>query len=236
MIITFLKQEESNVTVKFATKDRKLSKTYINLREKVWERFKSNKKESVWNGEIYTIHKIIQHTNGRLCIEVGLCEYKDIILSRELGDEMIYSRFGSNYIFQHIETVALPRTVSGKYVYGVRNNKTSHREGELDMIGGLVNRDEIKITSFGALKKNIIKEVLEETGIQAQYSEIHLVCVCFFNNKFQFVYTFKIDDVQLNTHSKVEEFSHLVKLSESEILNNSGSSAYEYSKNYLKRI
>jgi predicted NUDIX family phosphoesterase len=63
--------------------------------------------------------------------------------------------------FHHLSTIALIRTLDGHYLFGRRS-----RNGEVDLIGGGVQCDELAVTCGADLERNLFKEIHEEVGIR----------------------------------------------------------------------
>jgi hypothetical protein len=108
----------------------------------------------------------------------------------------------------------------------------------IDLIGGLANADEFNLKKPDDLRKFMIKEVKEETNFKISISKIRLFGICLFNQKYQFVYVFKVPCHSKNKskYSKKGEFSSLITLSEKDLIRRKGGSSFEYCKNYIHLI
>jgi 8-oxo-dGTP pyrophosphatase MutT (NUDIX family) len=90
-------------------------------------------------------------------MKLGTVPYRYIATAHDLHD--LYKEHGLAPTF-HLSTAAMMRTTEGLYFFGKRSVN-----GKIDLIGGGVQPDELKIKTGLDFEKNIRKEIAEETGL-----------------------------------------------------------------------
>lgn len=221
-------QKDTKFSIRLVNKRRDLlSKKYIQERDKIWkeEMDKAEKKgKDFWEGEVYTIHDILHVAAQNVHIYMDTCSYKDIVFKNKLGVRRIVSQYGINCLAEHVSVDCIPITIEGKWVFGKRNDKTMIQKGMLALIGGTLNKDEMKVQTFNDIKRYAKKEIKEETQFRKGLSIIKLHGLYHYIGKYQFLFTIKtsIESSEVDNYNSNSEFSELIALSEEELRNYKG--------------
>jgi hypothetical protein len=242
MIIKLTSEEQREIVFSHVG-PRTLSKEYLDEREKVWNKRTSEAQEKgqlLWNGEVYTIESIIQFDESRIVVELGSSEYKDIVFRSQFSTEKILEVFGTNHILNFITLDCIPTTTDGKAVFGVRAKGTYVQEGALGLIGGTLNKDEMTVKTMEDITDFMMKEVAEETAITLQRNSLQLFSINFFRSKYEFLYTFKLNQSskEIKALHKEGEFSELVAfdLNELEQSHFTKLDTVRFCRNYLQEL
>lgn len=118
----------------------------------------------IWDGTYYRVTNIPDiELKGNLILRLGTIPYRYIATVSNLKD-----LFRENNLepLSHLSTAAIIRTSEGKYLFGKRS-----RNEMIDLIGGGVQQDELEVHSGADLERNLLKEVVEEAGIEQVHIE-----------------------------------------------------------------
>ena len=149
MITYFSDKELGNIKIQKISPSP-LPAAYLTEREKVWqvkmeEAVKTG--AQLWNGEVYTLDKLIQWTDDQILLNLGTCEYKDIlyrIYQRSQSTEYLLN----HPVLQYLTVCCIPVTTDDRFVFGIRSGQTAVMQGSLSLIGGTLNKDKKKFTNF----------------------------------------------------------------------------------------
>lgn len=222
MVILQLSPEEKRAISFRQAARRPLSADYLEFREKTWNERLAHAREKgkkLWNGTVYTVDNFLQFDESRLVIELGTCEYKDIVLQVNLGGEAVVDRFGSDHLLHYTVADCIPVTSDGKAVFGLRAPGTNVEEGALGLIGGTLNHDERSVSSMADVQEFMRKEIDEETGLLPIASELSLHALNFYRSKYEFLFTCRLScsSAELGRWEKPGEFSRLLAFSAQEL-------------------
>lgn len=239
MMIHFSHEEQAHLQIRQVAR-RPLSDGYLTAREQGWTRRQqraATEGTHIWNGEIYTIERILQYDEQRLVLEMATCEFKDIVYRVQEGVEAIEGRHGSDHVMPFVTVDCLPMTADGKLVFGVRSRGTTAQPGTLGLIGGTLNRDEMVVERFADIGRFMAQEISEETSLPVRISQLVLFSLNFFRAKYEFLYTCKLDASarDLAQLCKPGEFVQLLALAPQDLdrLDMPQLDAVRYCRNYL---
>jgi hypothetical protein len=229
--------DESKIKLNFIERSV-TDKDYLDVRERLWEKKLKDAKEKgrqLFNGKVYTVEKLVSGKDDEIIISMSVCEYKDIILNLAyLNGETDMQPF-----YQHSYVLCLIKTIDDYYIFTETGSTMLVGAGRIDLIGGTLNQDEAVLTEFGDIRKFILKEIEEESGLQLE-GQLDLIAIGHFNLKFGFTFQLKIDMTKDELLSKVNlsEINALIALRKSEITEFSGvqDPSFEQFKNYLDFI
>jgi hypothetical protein len=243
MIITFSRQELENINFIFKKNSQALDPQYIKKRNQYWKQLQNDSKKEkryVWNGEIYKHKNITKNEFNNNLLELWTCEYKDIAFRNHYGRDKMINDFGSKNLKKYITVDCIPVTKDDSMVFGIRDSKTAVRQGSIGLVGGTLNKDEMKITGFEDLKKFAQKEATEELKLKTNLNQYKLICLNQFAGKYEFIFQIKltINASEIKSLSSIEEFDELITLSKQEYLSYQGKKllAFKYVKNYLNLL
>ncbi len=166
---------------------------YLQSREETWNNLKQEYSNKLWNGIVYTIESL-RFKKQKLIIEMGICEYKDIILKNKLGFKNIKAKFGNDAIAIHTFTAGMPVTRDGDLALGIVGEGTYQAPGEADFIGGTLNVDSLQITNINDIKKITAQEFEEELGLDIPYCDFRLFSLNYYNGCCFFLFKLIIQD------------------------------------------
>jgi hypothetical protein len=242
-MISYLTNRELQNAVFHFSPPSVFSESYVNEREKVWQQELIKAEASgkdIWNGIVYTIEEMLQPDEETLHISLGSCEYKDIIFRIVKGRPTIVKEYGISHLPKYITLDCIPVTKDGKFVFGIRGNSSLPDGGSIGLIGGTANKDEMEIRSFTDLKKFMINEIKEETGLDPAGDNVSLYSINQFNAKYEFLYkvNLDIDSSETETYHKEGEFIELLSLSSAEVHNYDGPTldAFRFARLYIDRF
>lgn len=243
MKILFSKPELENLKLTVSSETLKLDEKYLKTRNKYWEKIQNEKNQTtnkIWNGQIYTINKIIQTEVDNPILELGICEYKDIVFSIHYGRENIINDFGSNNLSKYITVDCIPITIDQLLIFGIRNSKTAVSHGSIGLAGGTLNKDEMQVKEFKDLIRFAQKEVLEELKLKTKLNQYKFICLNEFGGKYEFIFKLQltIHSSEIKSLKNLPEFERLVVLSKKEYLSYKGNKlfAFQYVKNYINQL
>lgn len=123
------------------------------------------KASRVWDGTYYRVLNAdaLRDGIGPVALRLGTIRYRYVATYPMLHQHHALDQLEPLY---HLSTIALIRTRDGYYLFGKRS-----RNGEIDLIGGGVQSDELVITSGADLERNLLKEIREEVGIAGKQME-----------------------------------------------------------------
>ena len=117
------------------------------------------KDSRLWDGTYYRVLNAaaLRDGIGPFALRLGTIRYRYVATY-----PMLHQHHARHQLepLHHLSTIALIRTSDAHYLFGKRT-----RNGEIDLIGGGVQSDELVITSGADLERNLLKEIREETGI-----------------------------------------------------------------------
>lgn len=114
----------------------------------------------LWNARVYRLLKITK-TKNTTTLWLGITDYKTIRASEQILDEIRSVQFQDRPNGLYVSTYI--STKDNWYIMGMKSNKSSQRNA-INLLGGTLNVDEMKLTRTSDLYKYLIKEILEETG------------------------------------------------------------------------
>jgi hypothetical protein len=222
---------------------RPLGAEYLEERERAWNERMSHARghgKKLWNGTIYTVEKFLQFDESRILLELGTCEYKDIVFQNRMGAEALAERFGSAHLFSYTVADCIPITTDGKAVFGIRAAGTNIEEGAIGLIGGTLNQDERQISSLQDLTDYMKKEIDEETALPLGVPELRLYAINYYRSKFEFLYTARLafGSAEISAFERQGEFSRLVALNALELaeVKNNRLDAVRFCARYLPEL
>lgn len=187
---------------------------------KVWkekERLATEDKVKIWDGTYYRVTNVSEiEETGQLILRLGTIPYRYIATASNLKD--LFKENDLEPLF-HLSTAAIIRTSEGEYIFGKRS-----RNGTIDLIGGGVQQDELEVLSGTDLERNLLKEIIEEAGIeQIHIQSIHGIGVVqsiTSNIIIISLVQLKLSQVETNEVFKrrqEDEMSELIYVSENEV-------------------
>lgn len=203
-----------SVSIAILTQNKKNNYTeeYLNFREAFWLACKQKYGDKLWNGTVCTV-ETIRVKDQKIILEMGKCEYKDIMYKNQVGLEK-FKAFGLGRLIAHSFTCILPILKNKQIVLGVVGAGTVQSPGLIDIIGGTLNLDEKPITSFENIQQMTVNELQEETGMKISLLQLipysinyHDGC-CF----FLFVVKMQTDSIMSKFQSN-DELSRLLCIS-----------------------
>lgn len=116
-------------------------------------------KQPIWDGTYYRALNAAELETGATAaiMQLGIVRYRYIATFPVL--HLHHSRCALDPLY-HLSTIALIRTLDDHYLFGKRASS-----GQVDLIGGGVQRDEMVISSGADIERNLYKEMNEEIGI-----------------------------------------------------------------------
>jgi hypothetical protein len=175
-----------------------------------------------------------------LHIVLSSCEYKDILFRIRKGRSDIIREYGISHLSKYITMDCIPVTRDGKFVFGIRGDSTIVDGGCIGLIGGTANKDEMEIKRGSDLKKFMIREIEDETGIAVDENKLSLFSINQFNAKYEFLYKLLLDtdSSEVRLSHKEKEFVELLCLSSDEVHNYTGSTldAFRYARLYINNF
>lgn len=123
--------------------------------ESVWAKMRAE--QLLWDGNYYRVVDPTDLSSGAR-VRIGMILYRYVATYRSLHEQ--HQRCGLKALY-HLSTAALVRTSDGFYVFGKRS-----RDGTVDLLGGGVQPEELRLASGVDLEENLYKEILEEAGVR----------------------------------------------------------------------
>lgn len=152
---------ENTFFIKHVNSKLQLNDIQIQNIDSTWKKFKNEAKSRgahVWDGTYYRLENT---ENIKSNLEFSTINYSTI---RGLTFNQDISQIPFESRPNHISTASLIKTSDGLFVFGVRNsNSMSSRK--IDLIGGGLQPEELKVENCGDIFKNQVKEMSEEIGI-----------------------------------------------------------------------
>jgi 8-oxo-dGTP pyrophosphatase MutT (NUDIX family) len=134
---------------------------YEDLVTTTWEDLRAHAKQPIWDGTYYRVLNpfALENGFGVLSLRLGTIQYRYVSTYPALHQH--HARLQLEPLY-HLSTIALLRTSDDYYLFGRRT-----RNGEMDLIGGGVQSDELAISCGADLERNLRKEFHEEAGIRS---------------------------------------------------------------------
>lgn len=128
------------------------------------ERLAKEDGEKIWDGIYYRVTNVpeIEETQ-RLILRLGTVPYRYIATALDLEYQLKENNLEPLF---HLSTAAIIRTSDGVYLFGKRS-----RNGKIDLIGGGAQPDELEVQIGMDLEQNLLKELIEEAGIEQSHIE-----------------------------------------------------------------
>ena len=241
MLILFSRDEMRTIRLTHVQRPTH-SPAYLEERERVWQARLTKAQttgEHLWNGEPYTIEHFIQVDETHVLLEMSSCEYKDIVFRVTKGVAAIVQTYGTDYLPQYVTVDCIPVTSDGRFIFGVPAPLTTAPSGMVGLIGGMLNKDEMTVSSFADIVAFMRKEVCEETTLVCHAEDLTLFSSNVFRGKYEFLFTFEahIHSAEVSSLGTPEEFEQLVAtdLAGAMAIDN-GLDAFRYAKNYLPQL
>lgn len=242
MRITFTEEELKNLKI-VHIKDHELSKEYVRDRDASWddmvEEGRKNGKE-FWNGLLYSFEGIYQNDLTCPVIYFGQMQYKDRLFKKKIGEEDIVLKYGHENLLIHCGVSLNIITKDKRFVIGRKRSSIGFQKSIYAQIGGNLNKDELQINDFSDIKKYILKETEEESGLKLNLNDVKFQQISAFDSYrgFNFVYYSNLSQEDVRKIQPTEEFLTFETLNLNEILElkEKGISDFEFSKNYLEEL
>lgn len=167
----------------------------------------------LWNGKVYTCESILALDDAKVMINMGLCEYKDIIVNRELGTEFMFEKFALEALSKHCSVQTSPITEDGYHVLGKATGQTLQEAGNIGLIGGTLNENEMKVDNLEDIYTFLEKEIKEELGLDSSTIDSRVLGIGFFEGRFGFNYYCRLSysrEELINIVELSDEFAELV--------------------------
>ena len=134
---------------------------YDVLVDAAWRQMLRESRHPLWDGTYYRLLNPadVENGMGTSPLRLGAIRYRYIATFAALHQHHAFHQLD---LVHHLSTTAVIRTRDNYYLFGRRT-----RNGEIDLIGGGVQRDELEVTSGADLERNLLKEIREETGVSA---------------------------------------------------------------------
>lgn len=221
MLIQFSPKEFDSIQIVPINKSYPDDKQYFELREEVWNnQLEKNSSSRQWNGRIYTCESLVPASDSTAILYMGICEYKDILINRIIGTQELVNRFGKEATTKHISMQTFPITNDNLAVLGIASGKTITKEGQIVLIGGTANEDEMKVNGIKDLEKFLSMEIEEELGVDSQGSTSEMIGINSFMGEFTFNYKVQLpyskEDI-LKGLENSNEFEQLLFVGEGEL-------------------
>jgi hypothetical protein len=149
----------ANIGVQICGDEWTATPEYDALVDTEWKKMLIGAKHSIWDGTYYRVLNAAGMEIGLVSgsMQLGIIRYRYIATFPALHAE--HSRCHLDPLY-HLSTIALIRTLDGHYLFGKRA-----RNGQVDCIGGGVQRDEMVVSCGADIERNLYKEMNEEIGI-----------------------------------------------------------------------
>jgi hypothetical protein len=187
---------------------------YLEDREKVWNKkiveYKS-KNMPLWNGSVYYLDKIEKKS-----INIGLCEYKDLIFLGKKGLYEIKKRYDLEFSFIYLNVQIFIKDKKDRYLFGTKH----HRDYvEIISVGGTLRLEDGKeIKSFKDILNYAKKEILIETKIKIESNLLNYIDMVINNDICTFLFEYKVNNLDANLLN-MGEFDGSVIMRKSNIFN-----------------
>lgn len=165
---TILKKEFPLSDVAIAVEDREWcpDPEYDLRASEAWAermQYEAKRNGQVWDGINYRVANVteLDGARGPISLRLGRIRYRYIATFRTLF--ALHRAHGLEPL-HHLSTAAMIRTSDGWYVFGRRRV-----DGSIDLIGGGAQADELPIATGADLEANLVKEIREETGLDAEH-------------------------------------------------------------------
>lgn len=155
----------SNLVVEPCIDDWTPPAAYELLVHPAWQNLLVHSTQRIWDGTYYRLLNPEQVGNGSSpgTLRLGTIRYRYVATFPILHEHHAGHQLEP---LLHLSTLALLCTSDGYYLFGKRS-----WNGEIDLIGGGVQRDELAVATGADLERNLLKEIREETGISG--NDIH---------------------------------------------------------------
>lgn len=192
------------------------NKKYLEDRELVWnEKLKEHKNKNIplWNGSVYYLDEV-----KNSILNIGLCEYKDLIFAYTKGVEYLKKEYNLNFDFLYMNVQIFIKDRNNRYLFGTKNEEDYT---EIISVGGTLRlEDENEIKNFGDIFEYAKKEIAIETKIKINQDQLKYRDMIINNNICTFLFDYKIDVIGEDV-LKIGEFDGYVLLDKEDIFNES---------------
>lgn len=217
----FIDREDYNIELIKESRRHERSEAYLQDREAYWLSEKDRHNGNLWNGIILTVNEMIIE-NGNIALEVGQCEYKDILYKRHLSANVIRDRYPKDLPNTHSFTCALPIVDRDNYAFVEVGENTIIEEGKIDLCGGTLNLDERKIDNIEDVLYLTQEELKEEMGLAVREEDLRLLSINYRDGVFFFVFSFEISEERITNSFYENGEVKSVKVFQSSSVNFSG--------------
>lgn len=219
MIIDTWKLDNVQISEEHSTNS--LPTCYLQGRELLWIAKKNELGDRLWNGIVYTIEQI-GSVDGKLSLDLGRCEYKDILFKEAIGVQELLDTYGKNCLLQHLIVCVIPITTDELLILSEVGGGTSQQRGLVDLIGGTANRDEVNALCFDDLSQFAFRELKEEIGLGAEDGCLRPWVLVGYSGRFALLYTFHlyVSSQDLKYTLNEEEVASLVFVTREALLKN----------------
>lgn len=154
-----------NLTITDTGRKYKPSKEYKQASSLIWRDLLAKIRKNggrAWNGQVYRLNSISKR-GEKILLTLDYLDYK----THYAIDKLYHLTKGLDFKNKPngIYVSFIPRTKDGKIVYGVKSKKTISKY-KIGLLGGTLNRDEIKLTKGEDLRKFTKNELKEELGLE----------------------------------------------------------------------
>lgn len=143
----------ADIAIELLDEEWTATEDYDRAVDEAWRDKLAQARHPLWDGLHYRLADIGDFSIFRL----GTVRYRYVATYSRL--DALHASLGLAP-FHHLTTFALPQTIEGDYAFGRRASN-----GEIDFIGGGVQKDEIAVSRGADLEANLFKEMEEEIGI-----------------------------------------------------------------------
>lgn len=196
------------------THDNIYNKRYLYDREIFWNKklkeYKS-KNTPLWNGSVYYLSEIREEI-----INIGLCEYKDLIFASSKGVEFLQKKYDLDFNFLYMNVQILIKDLHNRYLFG-----TKHYQDYIEIIsvGGTIRLEDGKaIQDFKDITEYAKKEMTVETKINIVENKLKYKDMIISDNICTFLFEYQVDVMKGNTLN-MGEFDGSVILDKEDIFN-----------------
>lgn len=218
-----------------------LSEEYIKFRDELYQKKLEEFQEAgkpLFNGDLYRFMGV-EDSN----VLLGHMQYADRLVRSELSVEEIERRFGKDYVMKNACVDAIMVTTDRKIVVGVKTRSVDLKQGKLGFVGGNMNADEVKVSSFEDIYTMMSKEIEEETTVVTNREKMSFLRVGVVDTwaSFYFLYRLDISSKDVGTifkDSKDKEFAELITMTSEEIKNTDrvGIGDFNLTKEWIEEV
>lgn len=169
--------------------------------DNIWASCVAEKKQDghvLYNGNTFRVEEI-ENKNTKIKMFIYPSNYKVFFGLYKQMDKI--SRLGKKYSPNNLAVGALLKTKDHKYVF-CRQSKKAYKNPKISIIGGVVEKTK---TLKNVLKANLLKEIMEETGI-TENKIASIKPLSFIQSKHGSIILFNLVELKITSHEVLKIF------------------------------